>query len=458
MSLSDSGTTVNVKGGGSGWKTTLAKPEQARSFVYSPDGNLFALAYENSIEVVNARTLEPVSTIELKNPVEMAFSPNGAYLSTWVRFVKGVGDDEAHKNLCIWLTATATPACSFTQKTQNGWNVQWLADGSCFARQVSDGVHFFDPTQTGPAGGAGSPPVAARLKVDGIKSFSLSPNRSGRSSVAVFIGEKKGAPAAVRLFDYAKLSGAPLSPRTTFNADLVDYLWSADGCNLLAWIHTEVDKTNQSYYGKSTLHYLTVDGAFDSRVDLGDGPIHAVAWSPNSREFVAIHGVMPAQATLFDHRANPIYSFGAAHRNAVSYSPHGRFVAIGGFGNLKGDIDVWDRATFTRLATIHADNCSLCEWAPDGRHLLTATVYRRLKVDNGILLWHYSGVLVHRIAQKELYAVAWRHDDPLKWPRRGNTLSPPPKPMEGAAAVAPAAPKGVYRPPGARGRDGPSFS
>ena len=132
------------------------------------------------------------------------------------------------------------------------------------------------------------------------------------------------------------------------------------GLNLLAWTHTEVDSSNQSYYGKSSLHYLSSssststqaasnsntktntsingDNTAGGRVDLGDGPIHSVVWSPNSKEFLAIHGVMPAKVTLFDHRANPIYSFPPAPRNSVSYSPHGRFIAIGGFGNLKGDV------------------------------------------------------------------------------------------------------------------------
>jgi translation initiation factor 2A len=130
-----------------------------------------------------------------------------------------------------------------------------------------------------------------------------------------------------------------------------------------------VDSSNKSYYGKSSLHYLSSaassttpatngnasvkdqsangaksdnsnsnNGGDGGRVDLGDGPIHSIAWSPNSKEFLAIHGTMPAKATLFDHRANPIYSFPPAPRNSVSYSPHGRFVAIGGFGNLKGDV------------------------------------------------------------------------------------------------------------------------
>jgi len=57
------------------------------------------------------------------------------------------------------------------------------------------------------------------------------------------------------------------------------------------------------------------------------------------------------------------------------------------------------------VATFAASNASSCEWCPDGRHLMTSTLYARLKVDNGYKLWHYSGALVHQGDVKELYQV-----------------------------------------------------
>jgi uncharacterized protein with WD repeat len=108
-----------------------------------------------------------------------------------------------------------------------GWNVQWLGDESLFARQVTGEVQFFDPLNIS---SETHPSAISRLKVEGLKSFSLSPNKAGKFSVAVFIGEKKGCPAAVKLFDTSKLDGqTPLIQRTFFNADSVDFLWSEDG-------------------------------------------------------------------------------------------------------------------------------------------------------------------------------------------------------------------------------------
>ena len=39
----------------------------------------------------------------------------------------------------------------------------------------------------------------------------------------------------------------------------------------------------------------------------------------------------------------PVFEFGVAHRNSVFWSPHGRFLCLGGFGNMSGGMDFWDR-------------------------------------------------------------------------------------------------------------------
>ena len=47
---------------------------------------------------------------------------------------------------------------------------------------------------------------------------------------------------------------------------------------------------------------------------------------------------MPSRTTLFDHRASPIYEFGEAARNIVKFNPRGRLMYVAGFGNLSGEI------------------------------------------------------------------------------------------------------------------------
>lgn len=53
---------------------------------------------------------------------------------------------------------------------------------------------------------------------------------------------------------------------------------------------------------------------------------------------------------MFDTKAKPVYSFGAQHRNFLSYQPQGRLLLSAGFGNLAGGIDIWEVSTRRKVA------------------------------------------------------------------------------------------------------------
>ena len=61
--------------------------------------------------------------------------------------------------------------------------------------------------------------------------------------------------------------------------------------------------------------------------------------------------------TLFNLKAEPVMSFGSAHRNTISWSPHGRFVVLAGFGNLSGGMDFWDRNKKKKLGSTNTTRC-----------------------------------------------------------------------------------------------------
>ena len=139
------------------------------------------------------------------------------------------------------------------------------------------------------------------------------------------------------------------------------------------------------------------------------------------------------------------------------FSPHGRFMLIAGFGNLAGQMDIYDlEKDYQKICTIEASNASLCEWSPDGKHILTATTSPRLRVDNGVKIWHVGGVLMYNQELQELYHVTWRPQLATKYPL-GDSLQPTPTPHSSALAYlgtvkTPSKPAGAYRPPGARGQ------
>jgi translation initiation factor 2A len=189
-----------------------------------------------------------------------------------------------------------------------------------------------------------------------------------------------------------------------------------------------------------------------------EGPIHDVSWSPKSTSFAVVYGYMPAKTVIFNAKAQPTHTFPLAPRNTVCFSPHGRFVLVAGFGNLAGQMDIYDlEKDYAKVCTVEASNASVCEWSPDGKHILTATTSPRLRVDNGIRIWHASGALMYNQELNELYHVCWRPQQGSAEALEENPFAPVPTPHESAlkylgSVKTPSKPAGAYRPPGARGQ------
>ncbi|KAG5513257.1 hypothetical protein PMAC_001627 [Pneumocystis sp. 'macacae'] len=409
---------------------------------YGPDGRFFAWSSSENVKIVDASTGELVQTLNIPKVCEIRLSPKSSYITTWQRPSK-TDDNSANKNLKIWDTSTAKIVYSFVQKSQI-WNLQYTTDERLCARKVTNEVHFFETTnmQKGPI---------YKLYAEGISLFSLSPGKN--NVVAVFIPEIKGKPATVSIYNIPTFSFI-VNQKTFYKADNVQMKWNKIGTMLIISTSTDVDKTNKSYYGETNMYILSAIRNYNSKVILDkEGPIHDVSWSPNSREFGVVYGYMPSKATIFDHQANIIHSLSLSPRNMILFSPHDRFVLVAGFGNLQGTIDIYDKEKkMAKIATIEASNSSVCKWSPDGRHILTGITSPRLRVDNGIKIWHYTGALMYNEEINELYEVLWRPQDPETYPLR-SSLSPTPIPHPSVSLITnktPTKPVGAYRPPHAR--------
>ncbi|KAG5925706.1 hypothetical protein E4U42_004039 [Claviceps africana] len=432
----------------------FTKPEgNLRCSAYSPCGRFFGWATPESVTVVDTSSGHVVLVLPLLNVYEVGFSPLGTFVITWERPAKDEAGD-ATKNLKVWRTVEEgvaggdkQPIGRFVQKQQGGWNLQYTADEKYCARLVTNEVQFYESHDL--------VTVWNKLRVEGAASFALAPG-SQNHAVAVFVPERKGQPAVVKVFN-VPLFQNPISQKTFFKGDKVQFKWNKRGSSLLVLAQTDVDKSGKSYYGETTLYLLSTNGAFDARVTLDkEGPIHDVSWSPNSREFGVVYGYMPAKATIFNDRAVAKHSFPLGPRNTIAFAPSARFVLVAGFGNLAGQIDIFDlEKDYRKVCTIESGNPSVCEWSPDSRYLLTATTSPRLRVDNGVKLWHVGGSIMYNEDMVELYNVVWRPAAPENV-AGGDPLNPVPTPHASATTYlgtvkTPSKPAGAYRPPGARG-------
>ncbi|KAL4922151.1 eukaryotic translation initiation factor eIF2A-domain-containing protein [Aspergillus aurantiobrunneus] len=429
------------------------RPEgNLRCSAYSPCGRYFAWASPEKVTIVDPSVGHVVSTIPADNVFDLGFSPLGTYLITWQRPSKDANGDAA-KNLKVWQvveTGENRVVGEYVQKSQTGWNIQYTADEKLCARAVTNEVQFYQSDNLSK--------VWNKLRVEGVADFALSPGQN--QSVAVFIPERKGQPAAVKVFLIPQF-GSPVSQKTFFKGDKVQLKWNASGTSLIVLAQTDVDKTGKSYYGETTLYLLSSSGQFDSRVHLDrEGPIHDVSWSPSSKEFGVVYGTIPAKTTIFNVRGAPKHSFPLNPRNTILFSPHGRFVLVAGFGNLAGQMDIYDmEKNYNKITTVEAANSSVCAWSPDGQTILTATTSPRLRVDNGVRLWHVSGALLYNEDMHELYDVFWRPQSTTQHPLT-DPFNPLPTPHASAVEYlstrkVPAKPAGAYRPPGARGQSTP---
>ncbi|KIJ32447.1 hypothetical protein M422DRAFT_213804 [Sphaerobolus stellatus SS14] len=430
------------------------KPDAtARICEYSRDGKLFAYVLPTGVRIINSEDGALVQEIAIPNVVELGFSPKATFLSTWERPTKAE-DGTQHKNLRIFSLATGEEVYALSQKSQENWNLQYTDTETHALRLAGPEIQVFHPSTW-------SKGVVDKVKVEGCTYVNLGPGKNPH--VAVFVGEKNGQPAAVRIHSLLALSSPPTSQKTFFKADRAQIKWNALGTQVLVLTQTDVDKTNKSYYGETMLYLLSAAGNFDCRVTLDkEGPIHDFSWSPNSKEFGVVYGYMPAKGMLFDQRVRTLHDFGAGPTNTISFNPQGRLIMLAGFGNLAGKVDIYDRRTLGRVTTIDAPNSSWCEWSPDGKFLLTATLSPRLRVDNGIKIWHCTGPLIHIHMIDELYQVSWRPTPVDQCPAFGQTLPIAPAPSPSAVEHTTAKPPpvkaaGAYRPPGARGTAAPAI-
>jgi translation initiation factor 2A len=326
---------------------------------------------------------------------------------------------------------------------------QWSEDEALCTRSVTNEVHCFEAGTPGAA-------LSNKLVVEGLASYSLSP--SSPYKIAVYVPGSKGAPSFVRMYQYPRLEGAGsvIASRSFYRADDVKFSWNKKGSAVLVVTSTDVDKTGSSYYGEQGLLYLSARGDGNLVILDKKGPIYDVQWHPNSEEFCVLYGFMPSKATLFNNNSDPIHDFGTAHRNLAQFNPHGNILCLAGFGNLRGNMEFWDRKTLKLLSKPQASDSTHFQWCPDGVHVVTATTAPRLREGNGFKLWHFRGsLLFHEDTppKQELLEVSWRPIPVSSFPVPDVTLPPPPSIQTASANPGQ---KAAYVPPALRGRPKPS--
>lgn len=261
-------------------------------------------------------------------------------------------------------------------------------------------------------------------------------------------------------------------------------LWNFDGSAALVLANSDVDETGCSYFGTTYMFWMKPDSKAPVQIyGSKDGQVQDLAWSPVANEFLVIVGFQPATVALHDGKNGKLISeLGKSRRNTLKWNEFGRFVAVGGFGTLAGDLDFFDRSKEETISSLRAPLTVDCAFGPDGRHFLSCTVAPRMNEGNQISMYRYSGELLFRMdfvpdvvearhedtgagartkTQALLFASTWRPSGSRKWedrpasPPRNGTRRKKGLPDNSASTTGP--PVAAYRPRGA-GNEGSSVA
>ncbi|KAJ3126807.1 hypothetical protein HK098_007101 [Nowakowskiella sp. JEL0407] len=450
---------IKVANGSPSFGILLESPDEVKSFVYSDNGLYCAWIYSTCIKIFETKSNTEVSTLQTKSALAATFSPMGSYICVHERYQKPANNEPQIKNQKIYQTTTAKLLFEFSAKSLS--QPQFTATESHFTRLVDSEIHIYDISKLNP-----DSPTATTTKFSKsvVSQYSLSQGQ--RPLLAVFTKQSAKAPGALKLFDFT--SHSLLASKSFYKADSISFFWNFVGTSLLGLTKSDMDTTGKSYYGDTNLFLLSVSGV-DQKVGLAptevsggkEGAVHDVHWNPKKNEFIVCFGSMPSKTWIFDGFGRKVAEVVEGPRNSIRWSKDGRNILVGGFGNLSGELDIFEISVngagssggIKKVATVNAENSSFCEWDPYTDFFMTAIMYKRLKVDNGIKIWHKSGILVECIQVKELFEVGWKPD----LDERSKITEVPPKwagnSANGAASEVKVEKKvGAYRPPGARGK------
>ncbi|XP_062988157.1 eukaryotic translation initiation factor 2A isoform X1 [Elgaria multicarinata webbii] len=378
--------------------------KSSKVIAFSKNGNLFAWCNGEQVNIMNVISSNVLCSLDLPKTVCLEFSPKCNILVTWQPYTTAKDGAAGVPNLQVFDVKTGKCLKSFIQKKMQNWCPCWSDDESVCARSVNNELHFFEHNNFST--------IANKLHLQKVTDFVLSPGDQP-TKVAVYVPGSKGAPSFVRLYQYPNFVGpqSALANKSFFKADKVTMLWNSKATAVLVIASTEVDKTGASYYGEQTLHYIATNGE-SAVVQLPkNGPIYDATWNPNATEFCVVYGFMPAKATIFNLKCDPVFDFGTGPHNAAYYSPQGHILVLAGFGNLSGQLDVWDVKNYKPISKPQASDSTYFAWCPDGEHIVTATCSPRLRVGNGYKIWHYTGSVLYRYEVQqnaELWQVAWQ--------------------------------------------------
>ncbi|OWF54601.1 Eukaryotic translation initiation factor 2A [Mizuhopecten yessoensis] len=287
---------------------------KCRCMAYSNDGSRLAWCTEDQLTIINTTSFKNVFQLDINKVVCMKFSPKATILVMWQNYTVNPETKQGNPNLHLYDITTGVMLRSFIQKKQKNWDPNWTKDEGVCCRNVNNELHFFENNKFDE--------IKVKLLMQKISEYSLAES-DPPYVVAGYVPGAKGAPSFVRAYQYPNFGGqqAALASKSFFKSDTVTMHWNGTGTALLVLSSTEVSE--QSYYGDQGLHFISTRGESCLVPRSKNGPVYHVEWSPKCTDFCVVYGFMPAKATLYNLKSEPLFDFGTGPRNVAYFNPQG---------------------------------------------------------------------------------------------------------------------------------------
>eukprot|EP01068_Selenidium_serpulae_P003197 Selendium_serpulae@DN2937_c0_g1_i1.p1 len=436
---------------------------------YSGDGSQIAVAARDSdtpsIALYDTNMFQLIAKWETGGEVKkLHFSPNCNFLVALLKF-----PDQTAKNVYVWNISQARNGQTelvdtlLIKTSSSNWPpIRWSNGEKICCRRIGNAVIVSPGSDP-----IGNSEASQKIEAEHVQEFSVSPElANGSVNIAVFTRPPKsrdsGSKAQRKDGDAPKVTPSAriinsnnlqkiVNHKSFPRSEDCTFKWNSSGDALTAITSTDVDITGKSYYGNTFVHFMRADSSYSHGVaDTETGTVHDIHWIPTTSDFCLLRGQMPSELLICEgSKGEPKTTLGKVRRNTIRWDPFGQFVAVGGFGNLPGDIIVWSHRTSSKVSEIRARCTVECDWAPDGRHLLAATTCPRLRMDNCVKIFRYTGKLLNKVDFDELTAVSWRPTTTGVFSRRDHSPTAGEEITAAAQLLKLSTSSGVYRPAGA---------
>ncbi|KAK8808507.1 hypothetical protein WA158_008408 [Blastocystis sp. Blastoise] len=374
---------------------------------WSPNGQYCILTTPTKVDIVNVEENKLQYTLNIERVYLTHISPLSTFLLLWSKFN---GKDN---NLFVYTLATGELHTSYIQKTmtKQKWPcIQWTDDEELAARQTTERCIVHNGHDL-------TLPSTAFIKIPAGSFVGMSPV-SKDNCILVYTPSAKGSSSSLlqykRSNNYIRSFNVYNEHRSTY----IEYHFNKEGTLCICLLKNDLDKTGSSYYGTCTPLYINLYVRTTVNLSRPEATLSACSWNPKGDKFICIYNTRPATAYVYNEDNTLHFAIPAGIYNDLVWSPHSRYVALTGFGNLSGDIQIYDIYKKKLLGRCQYKSTSTLYWSASSKYIYLCTSFLRMKVDNNWTILKYNCKQIYNQKEDCLLSVTSRPRVPDFYPIR----------------------------------------